>query len=112
MRPIYRGDDKTYTLEFLKDDGSPIDITGWKIYFTMKQHLNMSDDRAGVKVDVTTHDDPVNGKTSIYLSKEDTTDLLLCVYFFDIQVKKVGGDILTVMAGKIKVLGDVTRRWD
>ena len=113
---LYRGDNKSFTLHFTDANGDPIDITGWKIYFTMKRTLIQSDAEADLKQDTTEHDDPENGLTSIHLSNGQTDLLeageLPTEYFYDIQVKKTDGSILTVVSGVIKVLSDVTRRED
>ena len=110
MQDIYRGDNHTYTLEFKKANGNPQPITGWKIFFTMKQNLDLGDDKASLKVDVTEHDDAENGLTSIHLSNGQTDALEPGKYFFDIQVKKAANDIKTIIMGQITVLADVTRR--
>ena len=113
MKDMYRGDKKTYTLSFLKADGiTPQPITGWKIYFTMKQQENQSDAQAAIKVDVTEHDELNIGKTSICLSSKQTEKLIPGKYYYDIQVKKAEDDILTITSGQINVLADVTRRTD
>ena len=110
MKPIYRGDNKTYTLSFKDSAGNVIDITGWKVYFTMKQRITQSDDEAAVRIDVTTHDDPTNGLSSIHLANSQTDDLIPGEYFYDIQVKKPDEMVTTLVVGKIKVEADVTRR--
>ena len=110
MKPIYRGDNNTYTLSFKKEDGTPIPITGWKRYFTMKRELSHSDDEADIRVDVITHDDGENGITSIHLSNGQTDKLIPGMYFYDIQVKKPDNTILTIIVGEIEVKADVTRR--
>ena len=110
MNPIYRGDNSSYTLSFKNNDGTPIDITGWKIYFTMKQHLFQSDEDAALKVDVIVHDDPVNGKTSIYLTNGLTEKLEPITYLYDIQVKKPDNTVLTIIVDKVEVKADITRR--
>ena len=107
---FYRGDNKSYTLAFTDSDNNAIDITGWKIFFTIKQHLSQSDSEANLKEDVTDHDDPTNGLSSIHLSNGQTDLLEPGDYFSDIQVKKTDGTILTIMAEKLRVLADVTRR--
>jgi len=110
MKPIYRGDNKTYTLSFKDSAGNVIDITGWKVYFTMKQRITQSDDEAAVRIDVTTHDDPTNGLSSIHLANSQTDGLIPGEYFYDIQVKKSDEMVTTLVVGKIKVEADVTRR--
>ena len=71
-----------------------------------------SDDVAAVKKDSTSHTDPENGKTKISLGNGDTGGLIAGNYFYDVQVKKDNGDILTVMSGMIEILTDITRRVD
>jgi len=112
MNDIYRGDNKSYTLAFTDSAGDPIDITGWKIYFTMKRNPNHSDDQAPIKVDVIVHDDPANGLTSFNLTNAQTYLLMPGTYYYDIQVKKAENDILTIVSGEIIVLADITRRED
>ena len=112
MNDIYRGDNKSYTLAFTDAAGDPIDITGWKMYFTMKRNPNHSDDQAPIRVDVTAHDDPANGLTSFNLTNAQTYLLMPGTYYYDIQVKKAENDILTIVSGEIIVLADITRRED
>lgn len=112
MKPIYRGDNNTYTFSFKDNKGEPIPITGWKIYFTMKRDLSYSDDEADLKIDVITHDDPENGISSIHLSNSQTDELEPAMYFYDIQIKKPDNTVLTVIVGEIEVKADVTRRED
>ena len=109
---MYRGDTKAYTLSFTNGNGEPQSIVGWKVYFTMKQNPNQSDEKAALKVDVTSHDDAPNGKTSIHLSSTLTDKLVPGTYYYDIQVKRTESNIITIDAGEIKVLADITRRTD
>ena len=104
-----RGDDVTYNLQFKDSTGTPINITGWKVYFTIKLNIDDPDTAAVLKVDVTTHLDPVNGRTQIKLTNVQT-DILEGAYRYDLQVKKTDGTINTIMLDGMKVLADVTRR--
>jgi len=108
---MYRGDTIDYALSFTKN-GEPQPIAGWKVYFTMKQNLNQSDEKAAIKVDITDHDDPINGKTSIHISSKSTEKLIPGIYYYDIQIKRAEDNIKTIEAGEIKVIPDATRRTD
>lgn len=108
LTPLFRGDSRDYSLTFTDDEGDPIPITGWKVYFTLKK--NEWDSKTVVKKDVTEHEDAEGGNTVISLAPADTNDLEPGDYFYDFQVKKPGGDILTVAKGKLKILADITRR--
>ena len=110
LRPdIFRGDDYPIPLEFRRN-GIVENITGWKVYFTVKYHDTDSDDDAVIKCDVTEHTDPTNGKTLIFLTNGETGGLVPGKYVFDIQIKKADGTVKTIMKGKVKVIQDVTKR--
>lgn len=108
--PIIKGDDKLYQLEFTKD-GVPQDITGWKIYFTLKRDFNGTDIGEALMKDITEHTDPTNGISQLFLTHEETA-LLSGHYVFDIQVKTAVGMVTTVMIGTIDVKPDITVRTD
>jgi len=106
---IIRGDTKVYNLHFLYANGTDVDITGWKLYFTIKLRVDDTDDQAILKKDITTHIDPTHGKTTIVLSSTETA-LLRGNYFYDIQMKKVDNTIQTFMLDGLEVVADITRR--
>ena len=106
---IIRGDDKYYDINFKDKDQNAIDITGWKLYFTVKKNLGDSDEEAVIKKDITTHTDPSNGKTRLHLTNADT-EINGGDYYYDIQVKRTSDDVFTVMIGKISIVHDRTRR--
>jgi len=103
-----RGDDQVIELEF-KEDGVPINITNWKVYFTLKKNKSDSDNDAVIKKDVTVHTEPLNGKTQILLTNTET-DSLNGIYYYDIQYKDDSSNIKTVLWGMINFFEDITRR--
>lgn len=105
---FYRGDDNTIALSFTQNDVA-VDITGWTIFFTIKQKINDDDDDASLKKDVTSHTDAAAGETEIVLTDTNTDDLL-GAYVYDIQYKDDSGNIKTVLTGEITFKEDVTRR--
>lgn len=108
---VTRGDDKYFTFEFKDEAGVAIDITGWTVYFTVKEDPTDSDDDAKIKKDQSVHSDAVSGKTTIHLENTETN--LLGQYFYDIQIKKPGsnGDVFTVVPdGVIVFKQDITQR--
>ncbi len=110
--PLYRGDSREYNITFTNSSGGAIDISEWKIYFTVKKNYSDSDSQAIIKEDVTVHDDPVNGKTKITLLPVDTDHLIPARYYYDIQIKRGEENITTILQGKIRIKADVTRRTD
>ena len=105
----YRGDLVEFPFVFKDGNGVAIDITGWILFFTLKNNIDDSDNSAVLKVDVTSHTDPVNGKTEVILSNI-STDSLAGEYFYDFQFKNNLGEIKTIMSGIFEFLKDVTRR--
>ena len=106
---IYRGDDKTYNLTFTNSSGTAIDITGYTIFFTVKNYSGDSDDDAVIKKDITSHSDPTAGKTEITLSSTDTAQAIK-KYCYDIQMKDGSGNITTVVEAFLFIVQDITLR--
>jgi hypothetical protein len=108
---IVRGDDWTYNLAFYSDTAhtATINITGWTVFFTVKQHKTDTDAQASLSKTITTHVTPTTGKSKITLTNIDT-NLLNGNYYFDIQVKKSDGIVQTVTIGEIEFTTDITRR--
>ena len=113
LNPIFRGDSREYLLTFTNGAGSAIDISEWKLYFTVKKNYRDDDSKAIIKkdIDISDHYDPENGKTKISLLPEDT-EVVPGSYYYDIQAKRAENDIITVLAGKVEIKSDVTRRTD
>lgn len=112
LSPLFRGDSREYALSFTDKDSAVIDITGWKVYFTLKKNQLKDDDSAVIKKDITVHEAPLEGKTKIVLAPLDTDNLKPGDYVYDIQIKKPSGDVITVAKGSMKIEADVTRRTD
>lgn len=106
---VYRGDDFSMALTFKDLNQDPIDISGWTISFTVKDKTYKSDVDAKISIDVTTHVDPVNGKTGIFVS-HDLTDPLEGVYQYDLQFTTNESVIKTFARGQINFIDDVSRR--
>jgi len=104
----FRGDDLTLNLLF-KDGSSPIDITDWTVFFTIKKNADDVDADAVLTKDVTSHSDPTNGITEIVLLDTET-DEIEGVFDYDIQTKDDSGIIKTIVRGVIEFEKDITRR--
>jgi hypothetical protein len=109
LNPVTSGDDVIYNLEFSDDTDSPIDISGWTVYLTVKEDHDDSDEDALVNTDVTNHDAPTEGKTSVKITQSETEDLH-GAKVYDIQIQKSNGDIRTVLSGSVYFEKDVTER--
>ncbi|HHA18786.1 MAG TPA: DUF2479 domain-containing protein [Methylophaga sp.] len=109
---FYRGDTQRFTLVFTDNNKNPIDITGATVWFTLKSDISADDSEAEIQKVVTNHIDPANGITEVVLSADDTSALIPNRnYYYDFQIKLSTGDVKTLLAGKVKVLEDVTRSY-
>lgn len=103
---IYRGDDKTWQVQFKDALEVAIDITGWTVYFTVKEKDSDTDANATITKTITSHVDPTAGKTDIILVPTDTSSLK-GNFYYDIRIKKDTGEIITVLVGTLEVLKNV-----
>lgn len=104
----FRGDDFALGLNFT-ENGSPINITGWTIFFTIKRNLTDSDAAAVIAKTITSFPDAVNGEAVITLDDTETDDLQ-GDYYYDVQMKKPVGLIKTIVKSIIRFEDDVTLR--
>jgi hypothetical protein len=111
---MIRGDTRSYTLTFTKEDGSTQNITGWTITFTLKKNWQLPDSEASLQKIITSHIDAANGKSNLALFPADTKNLDPQDYDFDIQVLANTGtsgtasEVYTVLRGKFTLEYDVT----
>jgi hypothetical protein len=88
-----------------------VNLTGATVFFTAKPTLanEETDATAVIEAQTSVFDDPTNGKAVIVLTSI-LTDITPGDYYYDIQVKKQNGDIISIPARKLTVVADVTRR--
>jgi len=105
----YRGDDKTWNLNFTDADGNAIDLTGSTIFFTVKSNKTDQDSDAVISKDQSSHVDAVNGQTQIVLTNSDT-NIKIGNYYYDFQLVDSTGLVTTVLSGIFKIKQDITVR--
>ena len=98
----------TYALNF-KKDGIPVDITGWTIYFTVKENISDSDANAVIKKDIDSHDEPLNGIALIKLEATDT-DLTPKTYYYDVFCKDDDENMAVLFRGNLTIIETITTR--
>lgn len=109
LENFYRGDARLVKMSFKKKDGTPIDITGWKVYLTMKASLADADEDAALQKIQIVHTDAVNGLTEILINSEESAALQPRIYYCDVQLTDTVGNNFTVFNGKITVRRDITQ---
>ena len=115
IKEFYRGDTKNYAFDF----GCGVDITGWKIYFTLKEKKGDADSAATVQVFNVAGDNPgddiLDGKMIVTAHAADTASLIPdTTYFYGFQrvapgyAAGVPDDVRTLLTGAVRVLQDIT----
>ncbi|MBF0108758.1 MAG: hypothetical protein HQL76_06245 [Magnetococcales bacterium] len=117
---FYRGDTKVFTLSFAAVAGTPIDITGHELWFTMKHSPNDPDVAAVLQKRIVFPATPesVAGAGSLTLHSTETAVIEPGVYFYDMQkvIPGIPGEpntppvVATLISGRIQVLPDITQR--
>ena len=116
---IFSGDDRTLSLSVnLESDGSPVELTGAKIWFTVKsdsaetdaaalvQKRNAAAGGGDTEILIT---DAAGGQAQIFLIPSDTEDADAATYQYDIQVILATGKKHTITRSLFCVLADVTK---
>jgi len=109
---LVRGD--TYRERFVVTDllGVPIDLTGAKLYYTIKTNyeqpdpgvLQLTSPTSGITIV-----DAPNGVAELTITASQTDVLQPMSYLYDMQIKLQDGTIATLVSGTLTVLPDVTR---
>lgn len=100
---IQKGMTKAYEVQITKD-GTAEDITGWTLTFIVKEKLGDPDDSAVIEKIVTTHSDPLNGKSLIRLESTDT-NIATKSYYYTLKFEDVEDPVNkgVIVRGRITV---------
>jgi hypothetical protein len=109
---IYIGDDTKLKLEFTNNDGTPIDITNWVLYFAIKNSISDSDEDSIYKAKVETHNDPTGGKSEIFISKASAVNFPRGVFISGIRTKDNDGLVTTIMVKTIAITETLPKNLD
>lgn len=109
-REYIRGDTPLpRSLHFKNADGEYIDITGYKVWYTVRLKpaaTTIKDDSdAAIHKEI---DGDSSGIVTFILSGNDT-DIPVNTYYYDFQYKKPDGTIKTLGVGEFVILADSTR---
>ena len=105
---VFKGNSFIRQLVFVKNV-APQNITGWTIYFTIKNKLTDPDSAAILQQTITSFTNPTGGIHVINISPA-TMEELLGVFQYDITYKDTDGTVKTFMDGSITINMNATRR--
>ncbi len=114
LSAFFRGDTRVYPVSFKDKTGTPIDISGHELWFTLKRDPKDEDkDAVFQKMVVFPSDENSrNGAGEMRLESNETDTIPPLTYFYDLQ-KVIPGDppdVATLAFGKVSVMADITRR--
>jgi C4-dicarboxylate transporter len=106
-----RGDNLSRLITIEYADGTPFNLIGYTVFFTIK---NLDDERADDTNAVfakswTSHSDAINGETLLTATASEM-NIEPNLYKYDIQIKSLAGAINTVISGGFLITNDVTKR--
>ena len=109
---LTRGNSDNYGITFRHKDNTPFCIKDWKVYFTLKTNVDLSDAEASLQIMVGTFGDTTSGTSdsaNIPILPSDTINLEPREYDFDVAVITDSNDKYTVIKGKFDLEYEVTR---
>ena len=113
IKPLYRGDTRTLKVTITDGAGVPIDITGHKLYFTLKANKTDADIAAALQVSalMPTGANSTAGIGYLTITSADTNSVTPGRYYYDIQWVQPGPVpfVKTMDEGRVRVLADITR---
>lgn len=112
LQPFARGDDWTLKFTFANENGTPIDITGYSYWLTLKLDPDLADPGNAQIRGTSGSPDAANGILYLTIPKAQTSNLVPGTYNYDLQQQDVSNNVRTVLLGKVKVVKDITRTFD
>jgi hypothetical protein len=115
---MYLRDDRTLSLVINDHNDDPVDLTGAKVTFTVKEKMGDPDDQAVFQKKNTEAGggpseinviNPTGGSAEIYIVPADTEDVNPGNYMWDVQVTLANGKTYTVLRGRVTFKEDVTK---
>ena len=104
---MIKGDDFSRTIT-IKTDSVAQDITGWTVYFTIKNDKDDTDANAVYQQIITNHSDPTSGITAISIPHSSSEDFELKKYLYDIQTVDTADLVRTPVRGYFQVTWEIT----
>lgn len=107
---IYKGTQYSKTFRVVdKITKKPIDITGYKFYFTVKTGLSVADGSATLQQSWTSHTSPTEGLTTWTLTETESNAISAGNYLFDFVFLNASGvKQEPFLSGNLEVVTPVT----
>lgn len=115
---MFLRDDRTLSVTANYEDGSPADLTGAKMWFTVKAKASDPDANAliekksslaGGSDSEIKFTNPAGGAAEVYIVPDDTENINPGIYSYDVQVTLANGKTYTIVRDRITFKEDVTK---
>jgi hypothetical protein len=115
---MFLRDDRTLSVTANYEDGSAADLTGAKMWFTVKEKASDPDTAALIEkrntaaggsdseIKIT---NPTGGAAEVYIVPDDTDEINPGIYSYDVQVMLASGKTYTIVRDRITFKEDVTK---
>lgn len=114
IQKFIRGDSRVLKIVVTNSDGTPFNLTGCTIFFTLNINEEPANDTtdttAIIKKTATSIPSPALGIANITLTNTDTKALSEDEYWYDIQLKDNSGNITSLARNQFTVIDDITTR--
>lgn len=97
-----------YEITLTEDDGSAMDLTGYRCDMWLKR--NYRQDEADLELSSTTNEITITPGTGVITFEldEENTELLNGQYIYDIKLTSGGGDVIRLLQGNVYTSPQVT----
>ena len=109
LKPFARGDDWTLKFTITNSAGTPVNITGYTFWLTLKANADAADPGDAQVTATSGSPDAANGIVYVTVPKAQTNVLTPGTYNYDLQQKDTNNNVETLLIGKVKVAKDLTR---
>jgi hypothetical protein len=115
LKNLIRGNAFSLTIPVRNADGTPFDLTGYKVFLTVKSsvdytgEMTLNDDDAVLQVEVPSISNPTAGNVVIPVSASDM-EIAPSTYYYDVQFVPSSGEPWSLHYDEFIVIPDVTRR--
>jgi hypothetical protein len=105
---IVRGDTLTINISAQNDNLTPIDLTGYTIFFTLRKYYDTTD-TTDTRATIEKTWVSAGSSTSIVIT---ATEMKIepTIYKYDVQYKDLGNNIVTIAYGDFEIINEATNR--
>lgn len=114
LKDVVRGGTYTLNINCTHSDGSPFDLTGSTVYFTVNSSstppIDATDSTAAIATSTSSFVSPLTGVATITLTDTMTDALSEGKYFYDVKVKDANGNMSPARRNRLNAVDNLSTR--